>query len=102
MSEVTPLPRLAKRYAKRLDGRCRRESVRVGVAHAMSGKPLREAAAAAGMHHSTLRETLVRYGLVDEWKRLRVRRLCRQAKGDVPQVWARHFEGVRRPAWVRR
>ena len=87
-------PALPRKVAKALEGRCRTPRVREALALVMAGEPLREAAASVGIHHSTLREAIDRYGLTDDWKRQRVRRIRKQHGGKVPAVWARHLADV--------
>ena len=87
-------PRLSKRHAKALEGRCRTPRVREALAYALAGESVREAAARVGCHPSTLHEALVRYGLLDDWKRVRWRRMRRKHGGQVPAVCARHFADV--------
>ena len=93
---------MTKQQKAALSGTRMRPATRAALEQCLKGESLRAAAKRAGCHPSTVHEALQRHGLVDDWKRVRARRLCQQAKGDVPPVWARHFEGVRRPAWVRR
>jgi hypothetical protein len=86
-------PRLAARYAKQLEGRCRKPRVRDAIAWAMTGESLREAAGHVGWHPSTLHEALRRYGLEADWKRARVERTERE-QGSVPPLWRRHVADV--------
>ena len=87
-------PRLRVRHEKALAGRCHKPSVRVALAYALDGESLRAAAARVGVHASTVHEALQRYGLVEDWKRARLRRLRREHGGKLPGVWARHFRDV--------
>ena len=80
------VPRLRKRHEQALQGRCRTPRVRTALAYALEGESLRDAAARVGVHPSTLREALERYGLLDDWKRARKRRLRRENGGKVPAV----------------
>jgi len=87
-------PRLLKRHARILEGRCRTDRVREGLAFALDGGSVRAAAASVGVHPSTLHEALARYGLLADWKRARMRRIRREHGGKVPALWAHLFRDV--------
>ena len=95
-------PPMTKQQRAALEGRRIKSTTRQAIELCLAGESLRAAASRAGCHPSTVHEAIKRHGLDDDWKRARAKRLCQDAQGDVPAVWARHFTGVRRPAWVQK
>lgn len=93
--QAREVPPLSKRHARAL-AKARRltPAVREGLAYALAGASLRDAADRVSVHPSTLHEALRRHGLADDWKRTRQRTLKRVHSGKVPAWWRHHFEGA--------
>ena len=88
------VPRLLPIYVKKLKGRCREPRVRIALAYAMTGESLRDVASIVGCHHSTVAESLKRYGLHDAYMLARLRRLRRESGGSILSRYSRYFQSV--------